>query len=87
MPPVLPPAAAGAGFVPVSIPETPGGRNGLVEGVGREVWDNGCWGFKSLRRLPTGENREGTVPALALREELWKPPPEGGGGIKSGNPS
>lgn len=68
--PVVPPPAAGAGFAPVSIPDTPGGRNGLVDGVGLEDCEIGCWGFKSVRRLPTGENREGTVPALALRDEL-----------------
>lgn len=31
------------GLMPVSIPDTPVGLNGLVEGVGREVWDiKGC---------------------------------------------
>lgn len=69
----------------MSIPDTPAGRKGLVEGVGRELWEMGGWGFRSLRRLPTGENREGTVPARALREVLWRLPLEAG--IRSGNPS
>lgn len=36
--PALPPPGAVAVFAPVSIPETPDGRKGLVDGVGREVW-------------------------------------------------
>jgi hypothetical protein len=52
-----------------SMPDTPGGRKGLVEGVGREVCDmNGCWTSISLR-VPIGGNREGTVPARARRPE------------------
>lgn len=79
-------AASGAAFGVESIPDTPGGRKGLVEGVGREDCEMGCgWGFKSVRRLPTGEKREGTVPARARREELCKPAL--GGGIRSGKPS
>lgn len=35
-PALLPPGAV-AVFAPVSIPETPDGRKGLVDGVGREV--------------------------------------------------
>lgn len=81
-----PAVAAGAAFGVESIPDTPGGRKGLVEGVGREDCEMGCGGgFKSVRRLPTGEKREGTVPALARREELCKPVL--GGGMRSGNPS
>lgn len=42
LPVPLPPMAVG-GLMPVSIPDTPVGLNGLVEGVGREVWDTkGC---------------------------------------------
>lgn len=55
---------------PVSMPDTPGGLNGLVEGVGREVCDmNGCSRSISLR-VVMGGKREGTVPARALRPEL-----------------
>lgn len=82
---VLPPLLAVAGLVPESIPETPGGLKGLVDGVGREVLDRkDCWTFTPLSG-PTGENREGTVPALALRAVLLIVPSEGG--TKSGNPS
>lgn len=60
-------------FAVVSIPGTPGGLNGLVEGVGRDVCDMyGCWSSISLR-VAMGGNREGTVPARALRPEpdIW----------------
>lgn len=78
--PVLPPPAVVAVLALESIPETPGGRNGLVDGVGREVWD-----MSDSFGVPTGEKREGTVPALVLRAEALKPPFEVG--IKSGKPS
>lgn len=38
----FPLAAAGAGFGAGSIPDTPGGRKGLVEGVGRDDCEIGC---------------------------------------------
>lgn len=37
-PPLLP-AEVVAGLALESIPDTPVGRNGLVDGVGRDVWD------------------------------------------------
>lgn len=71
-----------ATLAPVSIPDTPGGRKGLVEGVGREVWGiYDCWRSNSLS-VAIGGNREGTVPARALRPELPIEPLEVG--IKSG---
>lgn len=70
--------------LPVSTPDI-GGRNGLVDGVGRDVLGgNGCWRAPPLG-VPTGEKREGTVPALALRFGLFIL--VSGGGIKSGKPS
>lgn len=67
---------------PESIPDTPGGRNGLVEGVGRDVCDmKGCWRSISLR-VPIGGNREGTVPARARRPVGLMEPSEPG--IRSG---
>lgn len=63
-------AAELATFALESIPETPGGRKGLVDGVGREVCDmNGCSTSTSFN-VPMGGNRDGTVPARALRPEL-----------------
>lgn len=48
----------------------PGGRNGLVDGVGREVLERrDCCTFTPLI-VATGENRDGTVPARARRAEL-----------------
>ena len=59
--------------------------NGLVEGVGPCVLESSdCCTFIPLI-VPTGENLEGTVPALALRAGLFSPISDGG--IKSGNPS
>lgn len=78
-------AAELATFDDESIPDTPGGRKGLVDGVGREVWDvNGCSSSNSFK-VPIGGKREGTVPARALRPE----PPIGPlvVGIRSGKPS
>lgn len=68
----------------VSIPDRPGGRNGLVDGVGLDVLDirDGAWDV--ALRVPTGGNRDGTVPALALRAGLFN---VGSEGIRSGNPS
>lgn len=61
------PAPELAGLEPVSIPETPGGLKGLVEGVGREVCEaNGCWSSISFS-VPIGGKRDGTVPARARR--------------------
>ena len=51
-----------------------------MDGVGREVWDK-----KDSAGVPTGEKREGTVPARVLRAELVKEPFEAG--IRSGKPS
>ena len=53
----------------LSIPATPGGRNGLVDGVGREVCDIMGSSSSISFSLPMGGNREGTVPARALRPE------------------
>ena len=59
--------------------------NGLVEGLGPCVLEsNDCCTFIPLI-VPTGENLEGTVPALALRAGLFNPISDGG--IRSGNPS
>ena len=81
--PVPFPPVAGPGLTPAS--STPEGRKGLVDGVGREDWDRkGCCRFASLREF-TGENLEGTVPALALRPELPTGPLEVG--TRSGKPS
>lgn len=79
-------AFAVAGLGAVSIPVTPGGRKGLVDGVGREVLDiyDGCCIFTPLT-APTGEKREGTVPARALRAGLFRVPSDGG--TRSGKPS
>lgn len=47
------------------------GLNGLVDGVGRELFVNkACWTFTPLI-VPTGENLEGTVPALTRRAGLF----------------
>lgn len=81
----LPPLFAVAVLVPDSTLVTPGGRKGLVDGVGREVLDmNDCCTFTPLS-VPTGENREGTVPARALRAGLLRLFSDGG--TRSGKPS
>ena len=60
------------------------GLNGLVEGVGREVLESSvCWTLTPL--VPTGENLEGTVPALVRREGFVTFISDGG--TRSGNPS
>jgi len=65
--------------------EVVGGLNGLVDGVGREVFESkDCWTLMPFR-VPTGENLDGTVPALALRAGLLRPPSVGG--TRSGKPS
>lgn len=63
-----------------------GGLKGLVDGVGREVLEDSsdCWMLTPLT-VPTGENLDGTVPALARRDGLLKFISEGG--KRSGNPS
>lgn len=68
----------------VSIPDRPGGRNGLVDGVGLDVLGirDGAWELAFM--VPTGGNRDGTVPALALRAGLFNAVSDG---IRSGNPS
>lgn len=83
---VLPPLFAVAVLAPDSTLVTPGGRKGLVDGVGREVLDryDCCCTFTPLS-VSTGENREGTVPARALRAGLLRLPSDGG--TRSGKPS
>lgn len=62
-----------------------GGLKGLVDGVGRDVLDRrACWTLTPLT-VPTGENLDGTVPALARRDGLVKLISDGG--TRSGNPS
>ena len=68
----------------VSMPDKPCGRNGLVDGVGLDVLDMRDCGWELAPIVPTGENREGTVPALALRAGLFN---VGSEVIKSGKPS
>lgn len=61
------------------------GRNGLVDGVGREVFGiNECTGLCDIIPSP-GENLEGTVPARALLVGVCNM--DSVGGIKSGKPS
>ena len=63
----------------------PGGLNGLVDGVGLDdLAAKDCCTFKALT-APTGENLDGTVPALARRAGLFMPLSDGG--TRSGNPS
>lgn len=50
-----------------------GGLKGLVDGVGREVLESRDCDPVAPLTEPTGENFEGTVPALALLEGLLKP--------------
>jgi hypothetical protein len=47
-----------------------GGLNGLVDGVGREVFGRSDCSRLLPLSTPTGENRDGTVPARALRAGL-----------------
>lgn len=68
-----------------SAADVEGGLKGLVDGVGREVFESrDCWTFIPLI-VPTGENLEGTVPALALLAGLFRP--ASAGGTRSGKPS
>jgi hypothetical protein len=72
-------------ILPESIMDIEGGLNGLVEGVGLEVLDKKDCGTLTPLSVPTGEKREGTVPARARRTEpdevfsVW--------GTRSGKPS
>ena len=59
--------------------------NGLVDGVGLEVFDTNDWLPPRPGGAAAGENLEGTVPARALRGGPCVV--ISGGGIKSGNPS
>ena len=47
------------------------GLNGLVDGVGRDVLGRSEDCGMSPVGAPAGENREGKVPARALRVEVW----------------
>ena len=61
------------------------GLNGLVDGVGREVFGiNGCGGFRPPAVALPGENLEGRVPARTLRGDCRI---LSAGGIRSGKPS
>ena len=61
------------------------GRNGLVDGVGRDVLFAKFRGrFTPARGFPGG-NLDGTVPARARRVVGWVA--DSGGGTKSGKPS
>lgn len=84
-PELLPPAAV-AVVALGSMPDTPEGRKGLVDGVVLVVWDmkGCCWRFTSLS-VPTGENLDGTVPARARRAGLFMPALVVG--TRSGKPS
>lgn len=71
--------------LPVSMPVNGCGWNGLVEGAGLEVCESSDWETFTPLTVPTGENLEGTVPALARR-----PGPltvVSLGGTRSGKPS
>lgn len=85
----LPLSPATGGLAPVSIPETPdpGGRKGLVEGLGRDVLDRrGWWALNPLWFPPGGGNLDGTVPARARRAGLLMIELSEAG-TRSGNPS
>lgn len=62
-----------------------GALNGLVDGVGREVLEKSDWPTLTPLTVPTGENLEGTVPALTRRDGLVRFTSDGG--TRSGNPS
>lgn len=81
---VLFPLPAPEGLLEESMPATAGGRNGLVDGVGLDVFDVNDWAPTPFN-VPTGEKREGTVPALVLRAGLVRLP--SGAETKSGNSS
>lgn len=59
--------------------------NGLVDGVGLEVFGSSDCKPAMLRLLAPGENLEGTVPARTRRGGLCML--VSAGGMKSGNPS
>ena len=62
------------------------GRKGLVDGVGRDVLGSSDGGPLAAAKASLGENREGTVPARALRV-LGCALVSDDGGTKSGKPS
>lgn len=68
----------------VSMPDNPGGRNGLVDGVGLEVLEMKDCGWEDGVKDAGGGNRDGTVPALALRAGLLN---MGSEGMRLGNSS
>ena len=81
---VLEELAKGLGSLVPSGETIDAGLNGLVDGVGREVFGiNDCGGFRPVFPLP-GENLEGKVPARPLRGDCKV---FSVGGIRSGKPS
>ena len=58
-----------AAALPASLPIAEGDLNGLVDGVGLEVFGKEDW-FPLRPGGAAGENLEGTVPARALRAGL-----------------
>ena len=78
-------AAVADGLFPESMAEIGEGRKGLVDGVGLDVFaaNDGC--ILTPLMFPTGENRDGTVPARARRAGLFIPLSDGG--TRSGKPS
>lgn len=72
-------------MLPESITDMASGLKGLVEGVGLDVFErNDCCTLTPFG-VPTGEKREGTVPARARRTELEELLSVLG--TRSGNPS
>jgi hypothetical protein len=68
-----------------SVANVVGGLKGLVDGVGRDVFESeDCCPLMPFI-VPTGGNLDGTVPALALLAGLLRP--VSAGGTKSGKPS
>lgn len=78
------PVGAGALLKAFSEAEVEPGRKGLVEGVGREVFEVSKAMFGALLET-VGEIREGKVPALPLRAGLLIPVSVSG--TRSGKPS
>jgi len=81
------PADEGALLKAFSRADVEPGRKGLVEGVGREVFEVSAAMFGALLVL-VGEIREGKVPARPLRAGLLIPVSVNGtSGTRSGKPS